>query len=621
MQGDSTDQSSSVPGATDGPPPGAEEEEHELPRGAGEENRQSTAASSGGSEEPAREPGAGVSNPEGVASGRWSDVGVRVVPPGSPLEPSEGSGAPPTPSASPEAPGVIPPVGLGSSLPDGRAGPATAHDSLGEVTDDIVAYLAAPEEVNIAQARIAGRDEADEESTEGTEGEESAEGSTRTSRRVSIKARDEEGTAGRQQTRAEMRRARRGEGPGLRESRLLRWVAVFLCIAIVAAAIGVFVGLRLSAAPRQAAVKLTLPAQRTVHGSPPTSLPWPSVGQSAVSIPAVGYAAQSGPEHPVPVASLTKIMTAYVVLREHPLPAGTNGPNITMSPTDVAEFNQATAAGETDIPVTAGEVLSLRQLLQGLLVHSADNLAVTLAQWDAGTQAAFVDKMNATAKSLGLTQTHFADAAGVSAQSVSTPRDILKLTALAMNIPAFAETVAMPTVTLPDAGTLDTYTQDLNVPGVVGVKSGFTLEAGGCEVLALNRTINGKSALVLTAVLGEPGTNISIIGAAGSAALDLANAAAPSVTSVPLTLQGARVGTASVNGASTSVVSASSVSMLAWPGRKIREWITLTHPPRAGSPAGLPIGAVHFATGNQQASSLIHTTGALPRSNLLQRLF
>ena len=74
-----------------------------------------------------------------------------------------------------------------------------------------------------------------------------------------------------------------------------------------------------------------------VPGAAP-ALPWPSTGQGAVAVPSIGFAAQSGPESPVPVASLTKMTTALVILSDHPLPAGSAGPVITVTPADVAEY-------------------------------------------------------------------------------------------------------------------------------------------------------------------------------------------------------------------------------------------------------------------------------------------
>ena len=171
------------------------------------------------------------------------------------------------------------------------------------------------------------------------------------------------------------------------------------------------------------------------------AMPWPTAGEAAVAVPAVGYRAQSGPEHPVPVASMTKVMTAYVVLHDHPLATGANGPDLTISPTDAQDFTTDLDTTQASVEIQAGEVLTERQALDGMLVHSANDLAYTLACWDAGSVPAFVAKMNATAASLGMHQTHYADASGYTPHSVSTAADLLKVTAAAMAYPAFAQAV------------------------------------------------------------------------------------------------------------------------------------------------------------------------------------
>ncbi len=105
-----------------------------------------------------------------------------------------------------------------------------------------------------------------------------------------------------------------------RARRILTWVAVALLVAVVLAA-GVAAGERINQPLGATTLHSGLAASSEVVGDPP-SLPWPAGGQGAISIPAIGYAAQSGPENPVPIASLTKLTTAVVVLHDHPIAAG-----------------------------------------------------------------------------------------------------------------------------------------------------------------------------------------------------------------------------------------------------------------------------------------------------------
>ncbi len=221
-------------------------------------------------------------------------------------------------------------------------------------------------------------------------------------------------------------------------------------------------------------------------------------------VPSIGYSAQSGPESSVPIASLTKMTTAVVILRDHPLPDGSDGPGITVTPADAAEYQTELHSDESSISIQAGETLTERQMLEAMLTQSANDIAFSLAMWDAGSIPAFVAKMNALATSLGTTGTHYVDASGYDPQTVSTASDVLRIAAAGMAIPAFAQTVALTSVDLPLVGTLHNIVSEIGVNGVVGVKSGYTSSAGACLVLAAYRTVQHRDVLVLVAVLGQP---------------------------------------------------------------------------------------------------------------------
>ena len=117
----------------------------------------------------------------------------------------------------------------------------------------------------------------------------------------------------------------------------------------------------------------------------------------------------------------------------------------------MAEYYYDLDNDESNIPIQLGEKLTERQMLEALLNQSANDIAYSLALWDAGSLPAFVAKMNALAASLGATHTHYVDASGYDPQSVSTAADTLRIAAAGMSIPAFAEVVGLSTVT-PAAG-------------------------------------------------------------------------------------------------------------------------------------------------------------------------
>jgi D-alanyl-D-alanine carboxypeptidase (penicillin-binding protein 5/6) len=349
-------------------------------------------------------------------------------------------------------------------------------------------------------------------------------------------------------------------------------------------------------------------------------LPWPTVGQGAVAIPSIGLDLTSGSERPVPVASLTKLMTTYVVLHDHPLLPNDPGPDVTVTPADVADFNNDNVNDDANAAVAAGEQLTEQQLLGGLLVHSADNYADLLARWDAGSIPAFVSKMNAAAAQLGMDHSHFADASGVDPGSVSTAADILKVAAPDMANQEVDSLVRMPSVTLPVAGTIATYTPLLGLDGIIGVKSGYTSAAGGCDVVAAIRTLHGRSTLLLAAVTGQQGPNVLF--QAGLYGLGLVNAVSPVVGATSM-LRGGDV-VAHVTSAAGSVVdgrATSSVSMLTWPGITAHRVFYPVHHLTDRARRGAVVGTVVVTLGTQQAVVPIRLSGDVPRPTLLQKLF
>ena len=157
------------------------------------------------------------------------------------------------------------------------------------------------------------------------------------------------------------------------------------------------------------------------------------------------------------------------------------------------------------MPVAAGEQLTERQALQALLLPSANNIAAVLARWDAGSVDRFVARMNATARSLGMTHTRYTDPSGYDDATVSTAADQVRIVDRAMRLPVFASIVATPSATLPVAGTVHNTNTLLGHNGFVGVKTGSTDAAGGCFAFRAIRWIDGKRTTITGVVLGQPG--------------------------------------------------------------------------------------------------------------------
>lgn len=192
-------------------------------------------------------------------------------------------------------------------------------------------------------------------------------------------------------------------------------------------------------------------------------------------------------------ASTTKIMTALIVLENF------NLDNVLSVP-DLDEI-----VGQ-NMGLIEDEKMTVRNLLYGLLVHSANDAALTLASGHPLGKGEFIYSMEKKAKELGLTNTHFANFSGLDqANHYSTVFDLAHLASYAMENPNFAEIVKTPKITISDVTGEHQYnlenTNELigGIPGIKGVKTGWTEGAGECLVSYVER--NGRK--IVTALLGS----------------------------------------------------------------------------------------------------------------------
>jgi D-alanyl-D-alanine carboxypeptidase (penicillin-binding protein 5/6) len=232
-------------------------------------------------------------------------------------------------------------------------------------------------------------------------------------------------------------------------------------------------------------------------------LAWPREGQAAIAVEDLGSLGVSGGRRPVPIASVAKVMTAYLVLKGHPLEPGQEGFSIEIGDADVEDLHRRLALNQSVIAVEAGEVLSERQALEALLLPSANNVAALLAVHEAASVAAFVAEMNEAATELGMGETRYTDPSGFEGTTVSTAADQLKLARAAMADPTFAEIVAMPAAVLPVAGEVANLNQLVGQEGFVGIKTGSDQAAGGCLLFAKRIDVDGRTRTMVGAVLGQ----------------------------------------------------------------------------------------------------------------------
>lgn len=192
-------------------------------------------------------------------------------------------------------------------------------------------------------------------------------------------------------------------------------------------------------------------------------------------------------EEKIPIASTTKIMTALVVLED-----------FADHLNDVVTITYPMIAVEgSDIQLRIGEKITVESLLKGLLIMSGNDTAFALATYFGGKEA-FVNKMNEKAVFLGLKNIHYHDPAGLSEESSSTAQELAIVASYAMRNQQFAQMVRTAETTITSAdGTIIHELKSSNrmlkpeeqyyYPNAIGIKTGFTNEAGHCLVSAAEK--------------------------------------------------------------------------------------------------------------------------------------
>jgi D-alanyl-D-alanine carboxypeptidase (penicillin-binding protein 5/6) len=238
---------------------------------------------------------------------------------------------------------------------------------------------------------------------------------------------------------------------------------------------------------------------------------WPSTGQGAYAL-GNGKPAVSPHQQPVPIASLAKVMTAYLVLKHYPLQAGDSGRQFVVGQSDVADTEARSRQGQSIVDVRAGEQLTERDALMAILLPSANNIAVLVAREVSGSVAAFVAEMNHTAHALGMSHTTYTDPSGFDEHTTSTALDQLRLAKVAAGNDTLAAMMATPSYPLPVAGKITNTNTLIGHDGFVGMKTGSDTAAGGCFMFQSWRHTDSGNVLLTGVVLGQQGHNLIAAG-------------------------------------------------------------------------------------------------------------
>lgn len=234
-------------------------------------------------------------------------------------------------------------------------------------------------------------------------------------------------------------------------------------------------------------------------------LSFPPYGASGLG--AVGFEgvlASAGTPEPLPIASITKVITALVVLDAHPLAPGELGPTATMGSLDEQFYADQVAQDGIVAPVSAGETITERHMLDLALMASANNYAQSLAAWAFGSEAAYLDAARAWLDREGLASTTVTDATGIQPSNTSTVADLIELGKLAIAHPVVSEIVATPVVDVPGIGAVANRNILLGVDGVDGIKTGTLDESGACLLFSADHIVDGQPITLVGVVLGGP---------------------------------------------------------------------------------------------------------------------
>ncbi|WP_137234702.1 serine hydrolase [Streptomyces sp. BPSDS2] len=352
-------------------------------------------------------------------------------------------------------------------------------------------------------------------------------------------------------------------------------------------------------------LELTAKPTYTFEGGA-TKLTWPGQGQSAVMVDGVGSLGSEGAQKPAPIASVAKVMTAYVILQGHPLKGDEEGEKITV---DQKAEDESKRPDESTAPLSKGQELTQRQMLQLLMIPSGNNAARLLARWDAGSEDAFIEKMNEAAKDLGMTGSTYTDPSGLEKTTVSTATDQLKLAQAVMRNEVFREIVDMPEVEIEGIdGKIYNNNNLLLQPGVSGIKTGSSTPAGGNLLWSANTKVDGKVLWIYGAVMGQQagtGRVYDSLELSLQNSLKLIKDAQEAATSATVVKKGDVVGYVDNGfGGQTPVVATKNLKAVGWSGLEVELKVTdngkgIDREAKAGS----EVGSVTVGTGTGKVTA------------------
>ncbi|MBI5162119.1 MAG: D-alanyl-D-alanine carboxypeptidase [Micrococcales bacterium] len=355
--------------------------------------------------------------------------------------------------------------------------------------------------------------------------------------------------------------------------------------------------------------------QPAVPTPPAATLAMPTAGEFAVSVSgadeylgpgASGILAASGGDAAVPIASISKIIIAMVILEAKPLGPSDEGPTITFSSSDHALYDSYYTRNATIAEMPAGSSMSERDALTTMLVISASNYAEAVSTWAFGSQPAFLSATRRWLAARGLTSTTLVEPTGLDPRNRSTPGDLIALGRLAAADPVVSGIVAMPVLDAPGQPPLPNTNDLLGTEGVNGIKTG-TLEPYGSNLLfSAALDIGRPTTLTVIGVLLGSGGRLQ----ADTEVADFLASLRAGFHSVRVAKAGTVVGTYRTPwGSAATMVLASRASVFTWSDTPVAVKVTTLG--LGSGRSGQKVGSISYTAGSATATVPVVLRGSI----------
>lgn len=345
--------------------------------------------------------------------------------------------------------------------------------------------------------------------------------------------------------------------------------------------------------------------------APATAVALPLEGASAISVAggddylgpdAGGLWLTSGTGEARPIASITKLITALVILEAHPLADAVDpGPTIRFDKADHDLYDQYYVRGATIAAMPTGSSMSLHDALATMLIPSASNYADAVSTWAFGSRIAFVSAARDWLARQGLSGTTVVEPTGLDPRNTSTPSDLMAIAKLAAAHPVIASIAATPSLSIPGPGTMFNTNDLLGRAGITGLKTGNLGDGTYALLYTSTLDVGADQPLSVTGVVLGGATRDSV----DHSVLVTLGSIRDGFRDVPVATEGREIGSIATSWGSTAQIAiAESASLFTWSDNPITVAVDLDTPRTYAD--GEVIGKITWSAGpNSVAVDLV----------------